>query len=123
MGVPFIYELAWNQKLSRNEWSVSLSVAFSIYPVSNDNRKKAEEHYWKGIQYFGIDDYDNAILEFKEARSYNIYYKDIGKKIRDLTEMQKLKKENIQQEEEEEKKEKEEKMDTIKKNRTEKSEK
>ena len=117
-GSPFIYGQSWTQTLKRTDWSVSLSVSYSIYPISPDNIKKAENHYRKGMEYYNLDDIDSAVDEFKEVRSNNPYYKNVDKKIRDLIELSKLKKMNIQQEEEEkEKKEKEkkEKMDTINK--------
>ena len=99
-GQQFTFMYGWGHKLSRDEWSVSLGVTFSFYPVTIDRMKKAEEHYWKGMSLYLSDDLDKAIEEFKTARSYNSYYRDVGKKIRELKELQELKKKVIQDEKE-----------------------
>jgi len=101
MGSPFVYAHGWSQTLSRDEWSVSVGVTFSFYPVAEAMRKKAEEHYWKGMSQFLSNDIDSAVEEFRSARRYNLYYKDVGKKVKELEELQKVIKKNIQQEKEE----------------------
>ncbi len=106
-GSQFVYYHGWNQKLSRDEWSVSLGVTFSFYPVAEAMRKKAEEHYWKGMTHYLSNDIDSAVNELKSARRYNVYYRDVGKKIKELEELQKVMKKNIQQDEEEKKEKKE----------------
>ncbi len=100
MGSQFVYYHGWNQKLLRDEWSVSLGVTFSFYPVAAAMRKKAEEHYWKGMSHYLSNDIDAAVDEFKSSRRYNAYYRNVGKKVRDLEELQKFVKKNIQQEKE-----------------------
>ena len=47
----------------------------------------------KGIKYFISNDLDSAIEEFRLCKDYNPYHKDIDKKIKDLEEIKKLKKE------------------------------
>jgi hypothetical protein len=96
LGNRFQYVQEWNQKLARNEWCVSLGVTFSFYPVSEDRRKKAEEHYRKGMTYYLLNDIEHAIGEFKEAQSYNAYFRDVDKKVKQLIELQKIMKENIE---------------------------
>lgn len=100
LGDRFVYAYGWNQKLSRDEGVVSLGVTFSFYPVSEYRRRQAEEHYWKGMSLFLSNDIDSAIEEFKSARMNNLYYRDVGKKIDELKELQKVMKKNIQQEKE-----------------------
>ncbi len=100
LGSPFTYTHGWKQTLSRDEWSVSVGVTFSFYPVAAAMRKKAEEHYWKGMSLFLSNEIDSAVDEFRSARRYNLYYKDVGKKVRDLEELQGVIKKNIQQEKE-----------------------
>lgn len=99
-GSSFAYYHGWSQKLVRNEWSVSVGVTFSFYPVAAAMRKKAEEHYWKGMSLYLSNDIDSAVNEFKSARTYNLYYKDVGKKVKDLEDLQKVIKKNMQQEKE-----------------------
>lgn len=101
MGNRFVYYHGWKQKLSRDEWSVSLGVTFSFFPVAAAMRKKAKEHYWKGMSDFLSNDIDSAVDEFRAARRNNIYYRDVGKKVRELEELQKIMKKNIQQEKDE----------------------
>ncbi len=101
LGNRFQYVQAWSQKLSRNEWCVSLGVTFSFYPVSEERKKKAEAHYWKGMSYFLSNDIEGAISEFKEAQSYNAYYRDVDKKVKQLIELQKITKKNIEEQEKE----------------------
>ncbi len=101
MGNRFVYYHGWNQKLSRDEWSVSLGVTFSFFPVAAAMRKKAKEHYWRGMSYFLSNDIDSAVDEFRSARRNNIYYRDVGKKVKELEELQKIMKKNQQQEKDE----------------------
>lgn len=112
LGNQIAYNQQWNQKLSRNDWSVSLGVTFSVYPIAAYRRKKAEEHYWKGMSSFLTNDIDSAIDQFKSARSNNPYYKDVDKKIKELTELQKIMKKNIEQEKEEKARNKNEKKES-----------
>ena len=60
----------------------------------------AEDHYKRGIKAYVGDDIEGALKEFNTTKDYNPYYKSIDKKIRDLEEIQKLKKENMLQEKE-----------------------
>jgi len=101
-GNRFVYGQEWKEKLSRNEWCVSLGVTFSVYPVSAMFKKKAEEHYWKGMSSYFANDIDTAVDEMKSARTYNPYYRDVDKKVRELTELQKIVKKNIEIEKEKE---------------------
>lgn len=80
----------------------SFNVAFKLIPkvITIDDRSNAEQHYKNGIKAYVGDDIDGALKEFNMTKDYNPYYKNIDKKIRDLEEIQKLKKENKQQEEE-----------------------
>jgi long-chain fatty acid transport protein len=103
-GNRFVYGQEWKEKLSRNEWCVSLGVTFSMYPVSAIFKKKAEEHYWKGMSLYFSNDIDSAVDEMKSARTYNPYYRDVDKKVRELTEVQKFMKKNIEIEKEKEEK-------------------
>lgn len=98
LGQQFAYLHGWNQTLSRDEWNISIGATFFFYPVAVDRVKKAEEHYWRGMSSYLSNDVDTAIKEFKEAKSYNSYYRDVDKKVRDLTELQKVIKKNIEQE-------------------------
>jgi opacity protein-like surface antigen len=100
-GNRFVYGQEWKEKLSRSEWCVSLGVTFSMYPVSAMLKKKAEEHYWKGMSLYLSNDIDSAVEELKSARTYNPYYRDVDKKIREITEVQKFMKKNIEKEKEE----------------------
>jgi hypothetical protein len=99
LGNTFSYWQGWKQKIFRNEWYTALGVTFYAYPVSQMNRKKAEEHYWKGMSLYLGDDLDSALDEFKSAKFYNSYFRDVGKKVKDLTELQDVIKKNKQQKE------------------------
>lgn len=94
LGNTFSYWQGWKQKIFRNEWYTALGVTFYAYPVSQMNKKKAEEHYWKGMSLFLGEDLDSAVEEFKKAKLYNSYYKDVGKKVKDLTELQDVTRKN-----------------------------
>ena len=97
LGNSFNYAYSWNQNLSRNEWSVSLGVTFSFYPVSEYRRKKAEEHYWNGMTRYLSNDIDGAIDDFSAAKLNNAYFRDVGKKIKEMKELKQVLKENSQQ--------------------------
>ncbi|HRS79463.1 MAG TPA: hypothetical protein P5115_20150 [Spirochaetota bacterium] len=101
MGSQFLFYQGWNQKFLRDGWSVSVGVTFSFYPVAAAMRKKGEEHYWKGMSNFLSNDVDAAVDEFKSAQRYNPYFRDVRKKIKDMEELQKVVKKNIQQDREE----------------------
>ncbi len=100
LGSRFVYYYGWNETLSRDGWSVSLGVTFSFYPVAEAMRKKGEEHYWKGMSNYLSNDIDSAVDELKSAQRYNPYYRDVGKKVKDLEELQKVMKKNAQQDKE-----------------------
>ena len=102
-GNTFSYWQGWKQKIFRNEWYTAIGVTFYAYPVSVMNMKKAEEHYWKGMSRYLGNDLDAALDEFKQAKSYNSYYKDVGKKVKDLTELQDVTRENKKQQQLDEK--------------------
>lgn len=108
LGSRFVYYYGWTQKMSRDGWSVSLGVTFSFYPVAEAMRKKGEEHYWKGMSHYLSNDVDSAVDELKSAQRYNPYYRDVGKKVKDLEELQKVMNKNIQQD-------KEDKLEELKK--------
>jgi len=103
LGNTFSYLQGWKQKIFRNEWYTALGVTFYAYPVSQMNKKRAEEHYWKGMSLFLGDDLDSALDEFKKAKSYNSYYRDVGKKIKELTELQDVNRKNKKQQQLDEK--------------------
>ena len=46
------------------------------------------------MKYFITDDIDGDIEEFKKARDYNPYHKNVDKKIQDLEELKELKRQN-----------------------------
>ena len=81
----------------------SFNIGFKLIPkvVTIEDRKKAEEHYKKGIKSYVGDDIDGAIREFKTTKDYNPYHRNIDKKIDDLQEIQELKKQNRLEEEKE----------------------
>jgi opacity protein-like surface antigen len=101
MGTPFAYGMAQSQKYSGSQWRIALGVTLSIFPVSADHIKKAEEHYWKGMSNYLSNDIDSAIDEFKAAQFNNLYYRDVEKKIKDLDELKRIMAKNKQQQEEE----------------------
>ncbi len=98
LGDRFAIGEIWNRKLTRDRWGISIGMTFAIYPVSGDRQKNAEDHYWKGMSHYLAGDIDTAIGEFREARRNNMYYKDVNKKISELTRLMKLKKRNDQDE-------------------------
>lgn len=84
----------------------SFNVAFKLIPkvITIDDGSTAEDHYKRGIKAYVGDDIEGALKEFNTTKDFDPYYKSIDKKIRDLEEIQKLKKENKRQEEEDVKK-------------------
>lgn len=74
----------------------SFTVTFKLIPkvITIEDKLKAEVHYQRGIKYFITDDIDGAIEEFKKARDYNPYHKNVDKKIKDLEELKELKRQN-----------------------------
>lgn len=79
----------------------SFNVTFKLIPkvVTIEDRRVAEDHYRKGIKAYVADDVDGAIKEFNLTRDYNPYHKNIDKKIKDIREIQNLKKVNKDNEE------------------------
>ncbi len=100
MGDQFAYGMAQSGRHTGSSWRISLGVSFSIFPVSAEHIRRAEEHYWKGMSNYLSDDIDSAIDEFKAAKFNNLYYRDVDRKIRDLTELKQLIGRNKQQQEE-----------------------
>ncbi|MGB4269280.1 MAG: PorV/PorQ family protein [Spirochaetota bacterium] len=74
----------------------SFTITFKLIPkvITIEDKLKAEVHYQRGIKYFITDDIDGAIEEFKKARDYNPYHKNVDKKIQDLEELKELKRQN-----------------------------
>ena len=74
----------------------SFTITFKLIPkvITIEDKLKAEVHYQRGIRYFITDDIDGAIEEFKKARDYNPYHKNVDKKIKDLEELKELKRQN-----------------------------
>ncbi|MBN1497304.1 MAG: hypothetical protein JXA07_11080 [Spirochaetes bacterium] len=99
MGDQFMYGMVQSQEHSGSQWRVALGATFSIFPVSAAHIKKAEEHYWKGVSDYLGNDIETALDEFKAARFNNLYYRDVSKKIRDLTELKRLIDKNREEEE------------------------
>jgi len=81
----------------------SFNVGFKLIPkvVTIEDRKKAEEHYKKGIKAYVGDDIEGAIREFKTTKDYNPYHRNIEKKIDDLNEILEQKRQNKLEEEKE----------------------
>ncbi|MCU0847304.1 MAG: PorV/PorQ family protein [Spirochaetes bacterium] len=92
----------------------SFNVTFKLIPkvVTVDDIKDADYHYNKGIKSYVADDMESALKEFKTTRDYNPYHKKIDRKIKDIEEIMKLRKEN---EWDERKKEPEDKRKGVKK--------
>jgi hypothetical protein len=59
-----------------------------------EDHSTAEDHYMRGIKAHVGDDMEGALKEFNTTKDYNPYYKSIDRMIRDLEEIQKLKKDN-----------------------------
>ncbi|MCX8122918.1 MAG: PorV/PorQ family protein [Spirochaetes bacterium] len=74
----------------------SFTITYKLIPkvITIEDKLKAEVHYQRGIKYFITDDIDSAIEEFKKARDYNPYHKNVDKKIQDLEELKELKRQN-----------------------------
>lgn len=74
----------------------SFTVTFKLIPkvITVEDKLQAEVHYQRGIKYFISDDIVGAIEEFKKAKDYNPYHKNVDKKIEDLEELQELKRQN-----------------------------
>jgi hypothetical protein len=74
----------------------SFNIAFKLIPkvITIQDRKSAETYYKKGIKSYVGDDIEGALGEFKKARDFNPYYKNIDKKIKDLEEILELKQQN-----------------------------
>ncbi|MBN2160262.1 MAG: PorV/PorQ family protein [Spirochaetes bacterium] len=79
----------------------SFNVAFKLIPkvVTIEDRKSAQEHYKSGIKSYVGDDIEGAIREFKTTKDFDPYHKNIDRKIKDLEEIQELKKLNQMEEE------------------------
>jgi hypothetical protein len=82
----------------------SFNVAFKLIPKATtlEDRRTAEKHYRDGVKYFINDNFDSSLEEFKKAKDFDPYLKGIDKKINDVEELRKLKKENIMEEEKDE---------------------
>ncbi|MFC1670457.1 PorV/PorQ family protein [Spirochaetota bacterium] len=80
----------------------SFNISFKLIPkvITIDDKRNAAIHYNRGIQYFIANDVETALTEFKICRDYDPYYKNIEKKIRDIEELIKLKRENEKLDEE-----------------------
>ena len=74
----------------------SFNITFKLIPkiITVRDKLNAEREYKKGIKYFVADDIDTALEKFNKAKDYNPYHKNIDRKIEDLEEIKKLKKEN-----------------------------
>ncbi|HOO72732.1 MAG TPA: PorV/PorQ family protein [Spirochaetota bacterium] len=80
----------------------SFNIGFKLIPkvVTVQDKMDAQAHYKKGIKHFIDNQIPEAINEFKTAKDYDPYYKNIDRKIDDLKEIEKLKKENEELEQE-----------------------
>ena len=74
----------------------SFNLTFKLIPkvVTIQDKMDAQEHYKKGIKHFIDNQIPQAVEEFKTVKDYDPYYKNIDRKIQDLKEIEKLKKEN-----------------------------
>ncbi len=74
----------------------SFNITFKLIPkiITVRDKLNAEREYKEGIKYFVADDIDTALEKFNRAKDYNPYHKNIDRKIEDLEEIKKLKKEN-----------------------------
>ena len=74
----------------------SFSISFKLIPkvVTMQDKLDAAEHYKKGIKHFIDNQIPQAVDEFKAVKDFDPYYKNIDRKIQDLQEIEKLKKEN-----------------------------
>jgi len=74
----------------------SFNLSFKLIPkvITQRDIKEAEIHYKKGIKYFILNDIESALREFKKCRDYDPYHKNVTRKIDDLEELLRLKKEN-----------------------------
>ncbi len=74
----------------------SFNVLFKLIPkvVTIQDKRDAEYHYKEGIRAYVADDIERALKEFKTTKDYNPYHRNIKKKIDDLEELLRLKKEN-----------------------------
>jgi hypothetical protein len=81
--------------------SYSFNITFKLIPkvVTLQDRMDAEGHYRRGIRNYVAGDVDTALTEFRTTRDINPYHKNIGKRIDDLEELQRLIKENKKMEE------------------------
>ena len=83
----------------------SFNLTFKLIPkiITVRDKLNAEKEYKEGIKYFVADDIDTALEKFRKAKDYNPYHKNIDKKIDDLEEIKRLRKENKNMEEDIEK--------------------
>jgi len=74
----------------------SFNVTFKLIPkvVTILDRRMSEDHYKKGIKFFVEDEIEASLNEFRLSRDYDPYHKNVSRKIEDLEEIQRLKKEN-----------------------------
>lgn len=74
----------------------SVQVGVMLVPkITTYDISMAEKYYLEGIKYYVEDDLDSSIISLKKARQYNPYYRDIDKKIKELEELKKLRRENL----------------------------
>lgn len=80
----------------------SLTVSFKLIPriITKDDEIKSEEYYQRGVKFYISDDIESAIDSFKKSEEYNPYHKNVSRKIEDLEELLKLKKEHEELEKE-----------------------
>jgi hypothetical protein len=74
----------------------SFNIAFKLIPkvVTIQDKLDAQDYYKKGIKHFIDNQIPQAIDSFKTVKEYDPYFKNIDRKIEDLKEIEKLKKEN-----------------------------
>lgn len=74
----------------------SFNITFKLIPkvITKEDERKSEEHYKRGIKLYIADDIDSAIQEFKSAKDFDPYHKNVKQKIKDLEELKELKKEH-----------------------------
>lgn len=74
----------------------SINVSFKLIPkvVTVEDTSHADMHYKSGIKYFVANDLESALKEFRTAKDYDPYYKNIDRKIKDIEEIIDLRKKN-----------------------------
>ncbi len=77
----------------------SFNVTFKLVSrvPSLEDRKTARDLYNEGLKNFSDDNLDGALDRFKKSKDYDPYLRSINKKIQEVEELRKLKKENVEE--------------------------